>query len=212
MFEFSSRTQVNKKFKLTELYKVMGADKVVKADAANILSVTLTNVLNKDTLNFSAKCDVKEIYVFEIVLNAKATPSLFITALDKATNFHTVFVLRYGSEEMLYGAFKEYGEKSMKIGKYYCTDWTAEKPIALPLGVNSLDEIYIAIIDELIPITARQAESTKDFVARYGEVVKLKKEIEKLQHLVDTEKQPKRRFELNDILKQKKKELEDLNG
>lgn len=212
MFEFSSKTQVNKKFKLTELYKVMGADKAVKADAANILSVTLTNVLNKDTLNFSAKGDVKEIYVFEIVLNAKATPSLFITALDKATNFHTVFVLRYGSEEMLYGAFKEYGEKGMKVGKYYFTEWTAEKSIALPFGVNSLDEIYTAIIDELIPITARQAESTKDFVARYGEVVKLKKEIEKLQHLVDTEKQPKRRFELNDMLKQKKKELEDLNG
>lgn len=212
MFEFSSKTQVNKKFKLTELYKVMGADKAVKADAANIISVTLTNVLNKDTLNFSEKGEAKEIYVFEIVLNAKAAPSLFITSLDKATNFHTVFVLRYGSEEMLYGAFKEYGEKGMKVGKYYCTDWTNEKPIVLPLGVNSLDEIYNAIIDELIPITARQAESTKDFVARYGEVVKLKKEIEKLQHLVDTEKQPKRRFELNDMLKQKKKELEDLNG
>lgn len=210
MFEFSSKTQVNKKFKLTELYKVMGADKAVKADAANILSVTLTNVLNKDTLNFSAKGDVKEIYVFEIVLSTKIAPSLFIASLDKATNFHTVFVLRYGSEEMLYGAFKEYGEKGMKVGKYYCTYWTAEKPIALPLGVNSLDEIYTAIIDELIPITTRQAESTKEFVARYGEVVKLKKEIEKLQHLVDTEKQPKRRFELNDELKQKKKELENL--
>lgn len=210
MFELSSKTQVNRKFKLTELYKVMGADKAVKADVANILSVTLTNVLNKDTLNFSAKGDVKEIYVFEIVLSVKIVPSLFIASLDRATNFHTVFVLRYVDEEMLYGAFKEYGEKGMKIGKYYCTDWTAEKSIALPLNVNSLDEIYTAIIDELIPITARQAENTKDFVARYGEVVKLKKEIEKLQRLVDTEKQPKRRFEMNDMLKQKKKELENL--
>lgn len=210
MFELSSKTQVNKKFKMSELYKVIGADKAVKADAANILSVTLTNVLNKDTLNFSATGDVKEIYVFEIVLNTKTAPSLFISTLDKVTNFHTVFVLRYVGEEMLYGAFKEYGEKSMKVGKYYFTDWSAEKPTAIPLGVNSLDEIYTAIIDELIPITARQAESTKDFVARYGEVVRLKKEIEKLQRLVDIEKQPKRRFELNDELKQKKKELENL--
>lgn len=210
MFEFSSKTQVNRKFKLTELYKVMGADKTVKADAANIASVTLTNVLNKDTLNFSANGDVKEIYVFEIVLNTKTAPSLFISALDKATNFHTVFVLRYGNKEMLYGAFKEYGEKGMKVGKYYYTDWAVEKSIALPLGINSLDEIYTALIDELIPITARQAESTKDFVVRYGEVVKLKKEIEKLQRLVDTEKQSKQRFELNNELKQKKKELEEL--
>lgn len=210
MFELSSKTQVNRKFKMSELYKVMGADKAVKADAANILSVTLTNVLNKDTLNFSAKGEVKEIYVFEIVLNTKTAPSLFISALDKATNFHTIFILRYSNYEMLYGAFKEYGEKGIKVGKYYYTEWSAEKSIALPLGINSLDEIYTAIIDELIPITARQTESTKDFVARYGEVVKLKKEIEKLQHLVDTEKQSKQRFELNDMLKQKKKELENL--
>ena len=210
MFELSSKTQVSKKFKMSELYKVIGADKAVKADAANILLVTLTNVLNKDTLNFTAKGEVKEIYLFEIVLNTKTVPSLFISSLDKATNFHTAFILKYCDKWMLYGAFKEYGEKGMKVGKYYFTDWAEERIIALPLGLNSLDEIYTAIIDELIPITARQAESTKDFVARYGEVVKLKKEIEKLQHLVDTEKQSKRRFELNDQLKQKKKELKNL--
>lgn len=210
MFELSSKTQVNRKFKLTELYKVMGADKTVKADAANILSVTLTNVLNKDTLNFSVKGDVKEIYLFEIVLSLKTIPALFISALDKATNFHTAFILRSDSEAMLYGAFKEYGEKGMKVGKYYSTDWAAERLISLPLGVNSLDEIYTAIIDELITITAREGESTRDFVARYGEVVRLKKEIELLQHKVDTEKQSKRRFELNDELKQKIKELEKL--
>ena len=210
MFDFNSKTQVNRKFKTTELYKVTSADKAIKADMINVGSVTLTNVLNNDTLNLSVKGEVKEIYVFEIVLNTKTMPLLFISALDKATNFHTIFILKYGNEEMLYGAFKEYGEKGMKVGKYYCTEWSAEKSIALPLGINSLDEIYTALIDELIPITARQAESTKDFVARYGEVVKLKKEIEKLQRLVDTEKQPKRRFELNDMLKQKKNELEEL--
>lgn len=209
MFELSSKTQVNRKFKMTELYKVMGADKTIKADAANVLSVTLTNVLNKDTLNFTAKGEVKEIYLFEIVLNTKTVPQLFISSLDKATNFHTVFVLKYGEQEMLYGAFKEYGEKGMKVGKYYFTDWTVEKSVSLPLGINSLDEIYTAVIDDIIPIAARQGESTKDFVARYGEVIKLKKEIEKLQRLVDNEKQSKRRFELNDELKQKKKELEE---
>lgn len=210
MFELSSKTQVNRKFKMTELYKVMGADKAVKSDAANIVSVTLTNVLNKDTLNFSAKGDVKEIYLFEIVLNTKTVPSLFISSLDKITNFHTAFILCCGNEEMLYGAFKEYGEKGIKVGKYYFTAWAAERTVALPLGVSCLEDIYTAIIDELIPITARKNESTKDFVERYGEIVKLQKEIDKLQHLVDTEKQPKRRFELNDKLKQKKKELEDL--
>lgn len=210
MFLLSSKTQVNKRFKLNELYKLFGASKEVKADAANILSVTLTNVLNKNTMNFTVKGDVKEIYVFEIALSSKTVPALFISALDKATNFHTVFVLRCDNDEMLYGAFKEYGEKGIKIGKYYSTDWAKEKQVELPLGVTCLDDIYTAIIDELIPITARQAESTREFVERYGEAVRLKKEIEKLQRLVDSEKQPKRRFELNDKLKQLKNDLENL--
>ena len=210
MFELSSKTQVNKTFKLTELYKLVGADKTIKGDATNIFSVTLTNVLNEDTLNFSAKGEVKEIYVFEIVLNSKSIPTLFISALDKATNLHTIFVLRNSNKGMLYGAYKEYGEHGMKIGKYYSTDWMDCTPIPLPLTVACMEDIYTALIDELIPITARQGESTKDFVERYGEVVKLQKEVDKLQRMVDSEKQSKRRFELNDELKQKKKELETL--
>ncbi|MCM1290296.1 MAG: DUF4391 domain-containing protein [Corallococcus sp.] len=208
MFELSSKTQVNKKFKFTELYKVVGADKAIKADAANILSVTLTNVLNEDTLNFSAKGDVKEIYVFEIALNSKTVPTMFISALDKATNFHTIFVLRNGSKSVLYGAYKEYGDHGMKVGKYYSTDWTEYQLTQLPLTVACLEDIYIAIIDELIPITARKGESTKDFVNRYGEILRLQKEIEKLQRAVDNEKQSKKRFEFNAELKELKKELE----
>lgn len=210
MFNLNSKTQVNKRFKLNELYKLFGASKEVKADAANILSVTLTNVLNKDTMNFAVKGDAKEIYVFEIALSSKTVPALFISSLDKNTNFHTVFVLRCESEEMLYGAYKEYGENGIKVGKYYSTDWAKERQIELPLGITCLDDIYTAIIDELIPITARKTESTREFVERYGEVVRLKKEIGKLQRLVDNEKQPKRRFELNDKLKQLKKELEEI--
>ena len=208
MFELSSKTQVDKRFKMPELYKLIGASKEVKADAANINSVTLTNVLNSD--NLLSGSNVKEIYIFEIELSEKTIPILFISALDKAINFHTVFILRNNTEAMLYGAYKEYGEKNIKVGKYYSTEWAAERLIKLPLNVSSLDDIYTAIVDELIPITARKSESTKDFVARYDEILRLQKEISKLQKLVDNEKQPKKRFELNDRLKRIKKELDEL--
>ena len=169
MFNLSSKTQVNKKFKLSELYKLIQADKTVKADASNIASVTLTNVLNADTMNFTLIKDVKEIYVFEIVLMTKTIPTLFISALDKAINFHTVFVLKYGNLTMLYGAYKEYGENSIKVGKYYATNWLQDYLVNIPLAASCLDDIYTAIIDELIPITARQGETTRDFVNRYND-------------------------------------------
>lgn len=208
MFDLSSKTKVNRRFRPTELYKLMAADKDVKADAKGILSVVLMNVLSQDTMNVSAGDKVKEIYIFDIELSSKTIPALFISSLDKAINLHTLFVLRFNDECMLYGCYKEKTEKGVKLGKYYSTDWTkAQTPISLPLNVFSMDDIYTAIIDELIPIAAKQNETTSDFVARYGTIRKLKSEIDKKQRQVDNERQSKKRFELNDELKKLKEQL-----
>ena len=213
MFDFSSKTQVNKKFRFQELFKLMSADKAVRVDAKTVLSVTLANVLSSDTLNLPAKGKVKEIYVFDIELSSKTIPALFISALDKAINLHTIFVLHYYRKEMLYGAYKERTEKGVKIAKYYGTDWKDQsEQITVPLDVTSLDEIYKAMIGMLIPLDAVDEENTSDFVARYEQVTKLKKEIDKLQRHVDAEKHSKKRFELNEQLKQMKTDLQQMTN
>lgn len=211
MFIFSSKTQVNKKFRLQELFKQTAADKAVRADAKTVLSVTLTNVLSSDTLNLPTKGKVKEIYVFDIELSSKTIPILFISALDKAINFHTIFVLHYDGKEMLYGAYKERTEKGVKIGKYYGTGWKDQsEPISIPIDATSLDEIYKAMLCTLIPLESGKEETASDFVARYDLIRKLKFEIDKKQRQVDNERQSKKRFELNDELKKLKKELKKL--
>lgn len=209
MFELSSKTQVNKRFKMSELFKMIDSSKEVRADAKNVVSVTLTKVMSCETMNFVNTGEVKEIYIFSIELVEKFIPSLFIAALDKAINLHTIFILTHGEEEMLYGAYKQATEKGVKVGKYYGTSWSANyKPVEIPLTISSLDEVYTIFIDELIPVAARQNESALDLVERFETICKLQKEIEKLQRQVDTERQSKKRFELNEELKQKKKELE----
>ena len=209
MLKLSTKTQVNRRFTLRELYKQITADKTVKEDAKNILSVTLSNVLSNDTMNFTEMGTVKEIYVFTITLPRKDIPKLFISALDKAINLHTFFVLQFGEEYCFYGAYKEKTEKGVKFGKYYQTEWKDKaEETHLPIDVKTLDDVYTFLIDELIPITARSEENTADFVNRYEEILRLNREIEKLQKQVDTEKQSKRRFELNDKLKELKKELD----
>lgn len=213
MFVFSSKTQVNKKFRFQELFKLMLADKAVRVDAKTVLSVTLANVLSSDTLNLPAKGKVKEIYVFDIELSSKTIPALFISALDKAINLNTIFVLHHDGKEMLYGAYKERTEKGVKIAKYYGTDWKDQsEQITVPLDVTSLAEIYKAMICTLIPLDAVDEENTSDFVARYEQVTKLKKEIDKLQRQVDVEKQSKKRFGLNEQLKQMKTDLQQLTN
>lgn len=211
MFVFSSKTQVNKKFRFQELFKLMSADKAVRADAKTVLSVTLANVLSSDTLNLPANGKVKEIYVFDIELSSKTIPDLFISALDKAINLHTIFVLHHDRKEMLYGAYKERTEKGVKIGKYFGTDWKDQsEQISIPLDAASLDEIYKAMLCTLIPLESGREETASDFVARNYLIRKLKFEIDKKQRQVDNERQSKKRFELNDELKKLKKELKKL--
>lgn len=211
MFGLSSKTQTNNVLKLAFLYKQINADKQVRENSKSIISVTITNVINNDTMNVAQKDDkVKEIFVFVIELADKIIPSLFISALDKKFEFQTIFVLKYKEQYMAYGAFKDYGEKGMKIDKYYCSEWLDDLTFTLPLTADSLGEIYASVLSMIIPITPRDNETAKDYALRYGEILRLQKEIDKLQRAVDNEKQSKKRFELNAELKKLKEELEEL--
>ena len=211
MFGLSSKTQVNNALKMAVLLKQINADKQVKENAKNIISVTITNVINNDTMNVAQKDDkVKEIFVVVIEIADKIIPSLFISAFDKKFEFQTIFVLKCKEQYMAYGAFKEYGEKGMKIDKYYCGEWQDDLTFTLPLTAICLGEIYTSILATIIPITSRVNEAAKDFALRYGEVLRLQKEIDRLQRAVDNEKQSKKRFELNAELKELKKELKIL--
>lgn len=211
MFELSSKTQVNKKFRLTELFKSIQADKTIKEDAKNITSIILSNVLSNSTMNLSSQGTVKELYIFDVELSDKEIPATFISALDKAILLHTAFVLHNNGKEMLYCAYKERTEKGVKIGKYYSTSWMdPANTVTLPLNIGSIDDVYTTIIDYLIPIEARPEENTSQFVDRYETIVKLQREIDKLQREVDSEKQSKKRFELNASLKALKEKLLEL--
>ena len=216
MFDLSSKTVVNRRLYLTDLYKIIGKDKEIRMDAKNICYIMLTNVLSCDTMNYTSVGVVKEIYILEIKLNEKVIPEIFIKALDKAINFHTLFVLRCKDEELLYGCYKQITDKGVKLGKYYNSSWAPSvQNKELPLNLTTLDEIYALLINELIPLTAKENESTQELICRYEEIQKLKKDIEKFQRQVDNERQSKKRFELNDELKKLKKEialLDDQSG
>lgn len=209
MFEFSSKTVVDKKFKLPELFKMISADNATKADAKNITSIMLKNVISQDTTNLSCDGMVKEIYVFDMTLNAGELPMLFVSAFDRAINLNTVFICHFAGKKCVLCAYKVQTGNGVKVGKYYTTEWqnnVYDKP--LPIDITSLDDIYIAIFTAIIPLDKRQNESLADYITRFETITKLKKEIAKLQKQVDNERQSKRRFELNDELKKLKKELE----
>ena len=210
MIEFSSKTKVDKAFRMSELLTSIKADKTVRADAKGVRRVTLANIISNTTLNVHTEGEVKEIYVFEIEVEEDAVPQIFISALDKEIYFHTLFVLCSDGGRRLCAAYKHISDRSVKTGKYYIGERMDNCAIIkLPLAADTPDEIYAEIFAAILPIPRRRKESAEEYVTRFEGVRKLKAEAEKLQKAVNTERQAKQRFELNGKLKEIKKEIEE---
>lgn len=203
MYKFSSKTEVNKKFKLSELFREIGANKKVVEDAKTVKSVVLTNVLSKDTLNLDACDKVKEIYIFEIELSCPKVPQLFISTLDKHIRLHTVFRFVIDGKECYGVAYKTVGSGGVSISKYYFTEWKdiQDQQENLPI-FYSIDDVYYDIITKTVGLSKREGEAIADYLARYDEITALTKDADKLERAILAEKQPNVVFELNRQVKE----------
>ncbi len=197
MFRFSSKTIVNREFKLSDLFRQMGASKEARQEAACIDKVTLTNVLSPLTLNCEQDTTVKEVYVFEIIVNKRYVPELFIKELDGSIKFHTLFNVRHNDYELSLISYKVGAAK----GKYYQTNWENEDDIDVPL-VSNVSELYKFILSKFWKYPPFEDESVDEYVRRYNQLIKLDFQINSTTIAIAKECQSKKKFEYNARLKE----------
>ena len=197
MFRFSSKTVVDRKFKLTDLYKQMNASKEAKKDGTLIESVVLKNVLSPTTLYCDAEKSIKEVYVFEIVVKERYVPETFIKELDKSIRLHTLFNIRHEDYEYSMISYKMGTQK----GKYWHTNWENDADHEVPL-VNSVPEMYKFILSKFLAYPPFESESVEEYVKRHNQLAKLDFQISKTESAIAYESQSKKRFEYNVRLKE----------
>ncbi len=205
MFQFSTKTEINRSFKLADLFKQMSASKDAKEEAKLIESVVLKNVLSPTTLYCDADKTIKEIYVFEITVSSRFVPEKFIKELDESIKLHTLFNIRHEDYELSMISYKLGAQK----GKYYQTNWENEPDYDVPL-VNSIPELYKVILSRFLKYPPFDTESAEDYIKRYNKLAKLDFQIGKTTAAIAHETQSKRRFEYNARLKEYKEEREKL--
>ena len=196
MFAFSSKTQVDKRIKLTDLFRQTGASKEAKADAADIESVTLKNVLSPTTLYCEPDKTIKEIYVFEIRVKRRYVPEKFIKELDDSIKLHTLFNVRHEDYEYSLISYKSGTNK----GKYYCTNWENEVDFEVP-PVNSVPDLYKYILSKFLKYPPFEAETADEYIRRYNLLIKLDVQINSTTMAIAKETQSKKKFEYNARLK-----------
>ena len=205
MFNFSSKTVVNRQFKITDLYKQMGASKEARKDGTMIESVVLKNVLSPTTLYCDADKSIKEVYVFEITVKERYVPEDFIKELDKSIKLHTLFIIKHEDYEISMLSYKLGTQK----GKYWQTNWENNADFDVPL-VNNIPELYKFILSKFLTYPPFDSETVDEYVKRHNQLAKLDFQIGKTESAIAHESQSKKRFEYNARLKEYKAEKDKL--
>lgn len=209
MFKFSSKTLVDKEYKVSDFLKQINANKEVRNNAKIIKHIVFKHVINAISLNTTEDKDFKNIYVIHITLKEREVPRLFVEELDKNIAFHTYFVFDYGNEIATMIAYKHIGLKVKIESRYYISDFRHREPIDVPM-ISSVKDIYKFILSYEIGIQSRDDELPDEYISRVKKINKLNFQISKTEKGIIYETQPKKKFEYNERLRRYKKELEEL--
>lgn len=171
MFNFSTKTQVNKDMKVLDVLKKIGADKEVKLDATKINKITLVNIINKNSINSLKDSKYSPIYVIQIELKKKEIPSKFIECFDKNMRAYTYFVIQFEDKVYTRMCFKEI-DKTIKLNTYYHHDFDKETTIVLPT-VNNVDDVYKELYSYEIKLHYRENETVDELYKRNNMIRKL---------------------------------------
>lgn len=198
-------TEFNKRIPKQKFYENMSVTPALKrVFVEQIKSVKWTNKIAVTTTNISEGEFVTEIEVFHIVVNQKSLDENILKQMDRAIPYHIVYVLEYNNTYQVWIAYKVPTEsgKSLKTIKYYHTKWLIEEQLPLKMEGFSLDVIYENFVRQVAGDKLEKSEgSLESDILKSEQQAKLQKEIARLEKQARAEKQPKKKFELVQMIK-----------
>lgn len=217
MFNLPNTTVVNKAIPKTKFYEKTKADsKLKQLFIDDIEQIIWKNKLSKDTINLDEGKKVKEIEIFEIILKQKKLSKDILKTIDKFIPYQILYILRFEDKIKFTIAYKDNNknnENIMVVDSYYESDWINENECNINLNlINSLDYVYNELIKSFIPREIPKNNiDIKYIVQNEKEIQILEKEIDKLEKTLRKEKQFNKKVEVKKILREKIKQLQNLN-
>ena len=207
MIQFPSATAVGRVMPKEAFYKRLTLSAELKEKfVTDVKRITLANSLTAATLNLKPGTEISEILILVIDLKKQEFDGRIIENIARQNKHKLVFVLRY--------------EKSAKLAVYYrklySKDWEPIDDLELTASGFTLDDVWKGFLEQ---IALKQNIGTSDNnddiderLTRQEAIFKLQKEIDKLESLTRREIQPKKKFELYQIMQQNKNELERIRN
>lgn len=204
---FSSKTQLNNQFKLSDLARNLSMNREEKEEFKQVESITLAHALNTETTGLKTTDNIELIYIFQITLKTKNIPLKFLRALDKKTKTHTVFEI-HDSDKYHYIMANKKISDSTTVGDYTIREINEEWSFPESEQFNTLEDIYITLLAFVLNLHKRLGESVNEIVERRKKITELEKNVVKLERKKNNENQFNKKVELNEKIRNLKAQIE----
>lgn len=203
MLTFPSKAAVGRIMPKEAFYKKLTLSSEIRDKfVADVKRIVMEYKLAPDTINIEKGAEVSEILVLFIELKKQAIDYRIVENIARQNTHKLLFLIKY----------EEQGQLALYYSKLYKTSWMPLVDINLDARGLNLDNIWEGFIEQIalqenVPINDRLSIPEK--LRKQDSILRLQKEIEKLERLSRNEKQPKKQFELYTRLQGLKKLLEN---
>lgn len=198
MLGLPKATEMSKQLPKKAIYTKFQMNTAEKAKIdADISRITIVNEIAPNKVNIPAGEDVKSFFVLLVSLKKKEYDKKTIATLSKLIPQNILFVLEYENESRL----AIYHTKVMQ------TEWKPTENQQIELQGLNLDTVWENIVKSLECGVWNEELSLDENIALHNKQKQLKKQIEKLEKQARAERQPKKKFELVQLLKKLNTEM-----
>ena len=138
--------------------------------------------------------------MFEVRLSAPELDESVLRQIDREIPYHILFLLEYEGKYRAVIGYKEVaaGKTAFKVDRYYYTEWLEANELPVHLEGLSLDAVYENFVRQIAGTALGSDEfaTLKESVEQQKQREQLEKQIAALEAKIRKEKQPKKKFEL----------------
>lgn len=220
LFDYPDHTRVGRQVPKRRIIDAAKPGKRVRELLTRqVEKIVWQNKLAPETLNLPATRSVPEIQIFSVSLKPEGPGDGLaedvLRCIDSAIGFPVLFELvRADGQICLVAGYKRPSEAQLDkwvIDGYFASDWaSAGKPReVLPVALD-LGSLYKQLLQRLIPLPIQHNESLDRLINRIKRVRAKEREIEKMQSMLEREKQFNRKVDVNSRLRKLKEELDQI--
>ncbi len=167
---------------------------------ADISRITIVGEIAPNKVNIPAGDEVKNFFVLHVFLKRKEFDEKTVATLSKLIPQNILFILEYGGKSKL----AIYHTKIMQ------TDWKPTEEQRIELHGLNLDKVWENLIVAVGGVEIEQGNTLDEQIKIDEKGQKLENEIAKLEKQARAEKQPKKKFDMVQRLREYQKKLEEL--